>query len=371
MATKRSSDLSIASSSQPKQAKRQVTVATFRKWQTQQEKDYKTLSWLRCDKQNKFVEKLWCATCRKFEDRLQGVRNFSAAWITGSTNQKLSNVLDHAQSEQHKMCMSLLRTEQAKSSDTPLTEYAPIALSILSMDKSLQETIGKKFDICFTLAKVNLAFCKYPAIHELEIRHGVDLGLSYATKDSAKSFTHYIAVSQRSAFKNALSALHFYSILMDGTTDAGNTEDELFVIMCFSKDDKAREVRSFARYLSVEEPNKVDACGLIDCIKLTLQTLGVDNVMDKESVLGSKPILVGVGTDGVNIAQANGVKGRMQRELPWLNWAWCYAHRLELACKNYFTSELFKSVADMLLRLYYLYSKSPKKLRELSDVVCV
>ena len=28
------------------------------------------------------------------------------------------------------------------------------------------------------------------------------------------------------------------------------------------------------------------------------------------------------------------LKGMMQRSLPWLHWSWCYAHRLELACKN-------------------------------------
>ena len=31
---------------------------------------------------------------------------------------------------------------------------------------------------------------------------------------------------------------------------------------------------------------------------------------------------------------------------------------------------MFTSITDMLLRLYYLYSKSPKTLRELSDIVC-
>ena len=87
--------------------------------------------------------------------------------------------------------------------------------------------------------------------------------------------------------------------------------------------------------------------------------------------MSSKPILIGGGTDGasVNISGQNGMKGRMQKELPWLFWAWCFAHRLELACKDSFVSEIFKSITDMLLRLYYLYSKSPKKLRELSDVV--
>ncbi len=125
MASKRSISSSASSSdSQPKKAKRQVSVATLQKWQSQQEKEHKTLSWLRCDKQQKHVESLWCEACRRFEDKIRGVKNFSAAWITGSTNQKLSNVLDHARSDQHKSSMSLLRAEQAKATNTPLTAYA-------------------------------------------------------------------------------------------------------------------------------------------------------------------------------------------------------------------------------------------------------
>ena len=343
----------------------------FHKWQSQQEKEHKTLSWLRCDKRQNHVETLGCETCRRFKDKIRGAKNFSTAWITGSTNQKLSNVLDHGRSEQHKSLMYLLRAEQAKASNTPLTVYAPITKSLLSMDKCLQEKMSKMFDICYVLAKENMSFRKYPAIHELEIRHGVDLGHSYATKDSAKSFTRYIAESQRSAFMRSLSIVHFYNLLMDGTTDAGNVEDELIVIMTFCKDDIAGEVRSFARYFSIEVPTRANASGLIACLQQTLQTLGVDNGLNKGIVLGGKPILIGVGTDGasVNIAEQNGMKGTMQRELPWLFWAWCYAHRLELACKDSFTSEVFKNINEMLLRLYYLYSKSPKKLRELTDVV--
>ena len=50
---------------------------------------------------------------------------------------------------------------------------------------------------------------------------------------------------------------------------------------------------------------------------------------------------------------------KLYRELPLLFWAWCYALQLELSCKDAFTSELFN---EILLRLCYLYSKSPKKL---------
>ena len=48
---------------------------------------------------------------------------------------------------------------------------------------------------------------------------------------------------------------------------------------------------------------------------------------------------------------------------------WCYSHRLELACKDAFTSSLFSNIDEMLLRLYFLYEKSPKKCHELLDIV--
>ena len=59
--------------------------------------------------------------------------------------------------------------------------------------------------------------------------------------------------------------LHFYSFLMDVSTDLGKIEDELVVIMTFCKDDSTGQIRSFARYFSVEEPKKADTDGLIAC----------------------------------------------------------------------------------------------------------
>ena len=137
MASKRSISTSVSSSgSQLKQAKRQVSVAIFQKWQSQQEKEHEMLTWLRCDKQQRYVESLWCETCRWFQDKICGN---SAAWTTGCTNQKLSNVLDHARSDQHKLLMSLLPVEQGKATNAPVTVYALIAQSLLSMDRPLQE----------------------------------------------------------------------------------------------------------------------------------------------------------------------------------------------------------------------------------------
>ena len=220
-----------------------------------------------------------------------------------------------------------------------------------------------------------MAFTKYPAVVELEERHGVDFGGSYKTEESATQFIKYIAESQRCEFLDVLSTCNFYSILMDGSTDSGNIENEVIVVLYSVRNQEAHQVRTFARYFSVEVPKKADAQGLIRCVGESLKKLGVEDILDKTSILkavdSSMPVLIGVGTDGaaVNISSQNGMMGRMQQQIPRLFWAWCYAHRLELACKDAFKSPLFSDITDTLLKLFYLYSKSPKKMRQLGDIV--
>ena len=70
------------------------------------------------------------------------------------------------------------------------------------------------------MGKECLVFAKYPTPHELEVRHGVDLGQAYKTKDSG-----YLATTQHQEFLESLSSSHFYSFLMDGSTDKGNVEE--------------------------------------------------------------------------------------------------------------------------------------------------
>jgi hypothetical protein len=122
---------------------------------------------------------------------------------------------------------------------------------------------------------------------------------------------------------------------MDGSTDAGNLEQELVLIVYCVKDEAAQQMNSCTRYLTVVNPEKGTADGLVDCLEKALQRLAID--MKGEEVFGEgRPALVGGGTDGasVNIGSHTGMKARLQSMFPWLFWAWCFSHRLELACKD-------------------------------------
>ena len=75
MVTKGSASIAASTSQDSaKKVKRQVSVLTYKKWQTNYEQEYQMLSWLRCDvneRDKSLVGLLWCAVCRQFEERMQ------------------------------------------------------------------------------------------------------------------------------------------------------------------------------------------------------------------------------------------------------------------------------------------------------------
>ena len=112
-------------------------------------------------------------------------------------------------------------------------------------------------------------------------------------------------------------------------------------------------------------PQSATARGLFQVLERSLQRLGIQELSARECTR-----LVGVGTDGAaaNIA-ASGLKGLVEGQLQWVFWMWCMAHRLELAIKDALKGTFFTDIDEMLLRLYYLYEKSPKRCRELEDII--
>ena len=162
-------------------------------------------------------------------------------WIQGSSNHKTSSLFDHASSQQHLAAMVLFRKDQACSAGvvSPMV-ISPIVSSLTKLDDATRLRMKRKFDVCYLMARECLSFTKYPLILELESRRGVDIGSAYKSDVSARSFAHFIAERQRQKFFSFMSNdLHFFSFLMDGTTDAGNLEDELIVIQFSWKDSTA------------------------------------------------------------------------------------------------------------------------------------
>ena len=55
----------------------------------------------------------------------------------------------------------------------------------------------------------------------------------------------------------------------------------------------------------------------------------------------------------------------MKESYPWLQVIYCFSYRLELSIKDAFQTDAFVKIDEMLMKMYYLYQKSPKRVREL------
>ena len=357
---------STAAEGEPAQ-KRSVTYETFKKWRTDLDRDHQTVSWLDCDTVSeggkKVVQRLKCSVCSKFKVSIRGRRNFNDRWIVGADSVRTSNVKDHAQSDQHTHAMQLLKKEQGRAAGLGAASYAPIAQALSKLPAEERDRLKKKFDIAYFVATEKLAFTKYPSICELEARHGVELGTSYLNKSAGRTFCHYIAEERKENVVEALRKAHFFSILMDGTTDKGNIEDELFLVLWCDVDGADEKIHTRASYFAVDRPKDATAVGLFESLRNELGRLGIKAIDTKECKK-----LIGIGTDGAAV-NVSALKGKVQSNIPWVYWMWCLAHRLELAVKDALQGTVFDIIDELLLRLYYIYEKSPKKSRELEDII--
>lgn len=347
-----------------------VSLKTFLKWRTEMDRELKTISWLSSaeaiENGKKIVKELKCSVCAKFRIQIMSRRNFSDYWITGASSIRTSNIRDHAKSDQHLHAMSLLHRERLGSNGpSSSTSAVPIVVALTTLPDDERARLRKKVDVAYFVAK-EMSFRKYPSICALEARHGVDLGTTYITATYGKQFTHYIAQSLRNDFKSCIQNVKFFSLLFDASTDAGNIENEMFLIAWFDRCGESEMVCTRTSFLTVVRPLTVTANGLMEVFKHALNCLDINSVSKEECAK-----LVGVGTDGAsaNIAASGGLKGLVEKELPWIFWMWCLGHRLELAIKGALQRTSFDLVDDMLLRLYLLYEKSSKKCRELQEIV--
>ena len=87
----------------------------------------------------------------------------------------------------------------------------------------------------------------------------------------------------------------------------------------------------------------------------------MDDLIKKFVAFGADGANTNPGEDGGAIALLKEKYGE------WIVFVWCVSHTLELGIKDALKDTAFGYI-DELLNIYYMYEKSPKKLRELSEI---
>ena len=110
-----------------------------------------------------------------------------------------------------------------------VTEYAPIAKALLTMNESSPVTLKRKFDIAYFIAKEKLSFTKMKPLCDLQERHGVNLGTGYKNDDACATFVSYIAKEQLYNLLETLSEVNFsvykqMAVLIQGMLRMNSTQ---------------------------------------------------------------------------------------------------------------------------------------------------
>lgn len=244
---------------------------------------------------------------------------------------------------------------------SPLILFSLQACQTLS--KVQEEQIKKKFEVAYMVAKKEMPFTAYEDFLSMEAHHGVDVGTAYTNRFQCAEFIDCHGEYLAENLKSDLMKAKFYSVLVDGSTDNTITEKEVVYVLYFDPDSDSEKVQVKLSFLYLKDVGVPDANGIRNAIERSFQNIGILPCQVYEK-------LVGLGADGASVNSGNksGVKALLSEKAPWLIFQWCVAHRLELALKDALHNSYFKKVDNMLLRLFYLYHKSPKKLFELKSV---
>ena len=150
-----------------------------------------------------------------------------------------------------------------------------------------------------------------------------------------------------------LLSVHYYAVLTDGRSNSSILEQEALYVLFLSPSSGLPVLK----FLSVESPEHTHADGLEAYIKDSFHCISIATLHTQ---------LASLNIDGaaVNTGIHSGLGVKFKESAPLITLVHCFNHRLELAVKDMFDNTFFKDIDNMLLKLYYLYHKSPKRLKE-------
>ena len=155
---------------------------------------------------------------------------------------------------------------------------------------------------------------------------------------------------------DSLKRAKYFSVLMDGSTDASVTEKELIYVMYAYPFGKVE-----CRFFQLKDISDASAVGVKAALEEAFAELGVSDIYNQMACLC-------VDGAAVNLGVRRGMAALLREDMPWLVAIHCLNHRLELGVKDALSKTYMDEVSSMLINLYYVYEKSPKRLRELRSV---
>ena len=270
---------------------------------------------------------------------------------------KKDSVKKHLASDLHLTALDLENKAKlgATSYNEQVLNQTPIGQGLMKMADKEKEVLMVCFNTAYYLVKQERPFSDYKDLLNLQFKNGVKEFQSYLNDRAAGNFMDVVGDIMKQRFVVRLSKANYYSLLTDGSTDAAVIEEELEYVLFLDVDGRPK-----VKFMSIETPKHTTADGLKDIIEISFNRIGIENYSNK---------LYGFNVDGasVNMGLHRGLGVLLREQSPWLLIVHCFNHRFELAIKDSFQRTFFNEIETFLVKLFYLYKKSSKRLRELRE----
>ncbi|XP_047141282.1 E3 SUMO-protein ligase KIAA1586-like [Hydra vulgaris] len=319
---------------------RKLQLQTAYKWKVSTLAKYNDNDWLEIESVDGIVTAIKCKVCREYASQIQILKGYTPKWSCGKGCSRLqhSSAITHAEGMSHQKAFEIFmktrgmnlcdRIEKLNELQQEMRQ-TDILSGIQTMNSKDLDLTKKKFEVAYFIAKEELSLCLYPKIIQLEEKHGVVFGQAYKNENTC------------------------------------GEKEVIFAVIFNPAPTGKSEVNVECDFLSLLDVEYGTSHGVFNTIKKSLENIEVVNCNKK---------LVGFGADGasVNRGSKSGVKMLLKAEVPWITFGWCVAHRLELSLKEKLgKTASFNDVDYMILKMHYIYKKSPKKLRQLGELVSI
>ena len=148
-------------------------------------------------------------------------------------------------------------------------------------------------------------------------------------------------------------------MLIDGSTDSGNIDEELFMVLYFDPHCDAEDgmVHVRDKFFAVRHLSRGTGEGLYNCLNATLAYMQI-------TPLEWKARMIGLGCDGTkaNIGSGGGFKSYLQEDIPWVIVTWCLAHMLKLSIKDALKHTFFKEIDESFFYRCTMYMNDHLKM---------
>lgn len=239
-------------------------------------------------------------------------------FTTGCMSKKLDSVTKHEKSKQHLKAVLINEAKQKSKSESTAAKI------VETMNKNIIDKLEKMFRNCHAVVLQNRPITDYLWLCALDEMKGIDLGLTYRNKESAKCFIQAISNVELKSVSNLIEQSKFICVIGDGSTDVSVKEQDMWFVR-FSVCGQV-----FVKFIGVEAVDKANAENIVN---------GLHNVVENNIKLEWNSFvrkLIAISCDGASVMVGcrGGVATLLRKEQPCILTLHCMAHRLELALKD-------------------------------------